>query len=370
MDREIISRLRKRIVSDGLDAIIAMSPENVTYVCGFVVPSQSLMRWRHAACIVTADGKICMVAIDMEATTVKAHTGIDDLRIYREFSDDPMDKLALALTDLKLDRSKVAIEMEFLPAKDFATLQKRLPTTQWVAADEIFNKARQIKTPSELALLRSLSKLTDKAIGTALRSAQVGMSEMDLAGSLLTSLFGSGAESYKLMIIASGERSQYPNVGPTDRKLKHGDIIRMEIFGQKSGYLTGVCRTAVVGDATREQYKIWSNLIECKYLVMDLIKPGASCPEVYRKFLQKFGELGFEPISFVAHGIGLHLHEEPYMGRYGDEIVETGMVGAFEPLVYIPGRFGMQNKDMFCVTETGCELLSDVTPTDNLLRVG
>ena len=74
---------------EGLDAIVAMSPENVTYVSGFVVPSQSLMRWRHAACIVTADGRISMVAIDMEATTVKAHAGIDDLRIYREFSDDP-----------------------------------------------------------------------------------------------------------------------------------------------------------------------------------------------------------------------------------------------------------------------------------------
>jgi Xaa-Pro aminopeptidase len=311
-----------------------------------------------------------MVAIDMEATTVKANAGIDDLRIYREFSDNPMDKLAEAIKDLKLDRGKVAIEMEFLPAKDFATLQKNLPNVHWLAADAIFNKARQIKTPDELALLRALSKLTDKAIGAALRSAKIGMSEMELAGTLLTALFSGGAESYKLMIIASGERSQFPNVGPTERKLQHGDIIRMEIFGQKCGYLTGVCRTAVVDGATPEQYKIWSNLIECKYLVMDLIKPGVSCPEVYRKFLTKFSELGFEPISFVAHGIGLHLHEEPYMGRYGDEIVETGMVGAFEPLVYIPGRFGMQNKDMFCVTETGCELLSDVTPTDTLLRVG
>lgn len=370
MDREIIARLKRRIVDAGLDAIVAISPENVTYVSGFVVPSQSLMRWRHAAVIVTADGRISMVAIDMEATTVKAHAGIDDLRIYREFSDEPMDKLADALKDLKLDRGKVGIELEFLPAKDFATLQKNVPGVRWIAGDAIFNKARQIKTPNELDLLRSLSKLTDRALGDALTSAKVGMSEMELAGTLLTSLFGGGAESYKLMIIASGERSQFPNVGPTDRKLQKGDIIRMEIFGQKNGYLTGVCRTAVVGDATPEQYKIWSNLIECKYLVLDLIKPGASCPEIYRKFLQKFSELGFEPISFVAHGIGLHLHEEPYMGRYGNEIVEAGMVGAFEPLVYIPGRFGMQNKDMFCVTESGCELLSDVTPTDTLLRVG
>ena len=218
------------------------------------------MRWRHAAVIVTADGRLSMVAIDMEATTVKAHAGIDDLRIYREFSDDPMDKLAESLKDLKLDRGKVGIELEFLPAKDFATLQKKLTAVQWVAADAIFNKARQIKTPNELDLLRFLSKLTDKALGDALRSAKVGTSEMELAGTLLTSLFGGGAESYKLMIIASGERSQFPNVGPTDRKLQKGDIIRMEIFGQKNGYLTGVCRTAVVGDATPEQYKIWSNL--------------------------------------------------------------------------------------------------------------
>jgi Xaa-Pro aminopeptidase len=186
----------------------------------------------------------------------------------------------------------------------------------------------------------------------------------------LTSLFGGGAHSYKLMIIASGERSQFPNVGPTERKLRRGDLIRMEIFGQQNGYLAGVCRTAVVGEANAEQKKIWANLIECKYLVLDLIRPGARCREIYQKFLQKFSELGFEPISFVAHGIGLHLHEEPYMGRYGDEIVETGMVGAFEPLVYIPGRFGMQNKDMFCVSETGCELLSNYTPADTLLQVG
>ena len=76
--------------------------------------------------------------------------------------------------------------MEFLPAKDFASLQKNLPAIQWLAADAIFNKARQVKTPNELTLLRSLSKLTDKAIGDTLRQAKVGMSEMDLAGLLLT----------------------------------------------------------------------------------------------------------------------------------------------------------------------------------------
>jgi Xaa-Pro dipeptidase len=370
MDQEIVARLKQRIIDQELDALIAISPENVTYVSGFVVPSQSLMRWRHAICIITAEGRISMVVIDMEATTVKAHADIDDVRIYREFTDDPMEKLAEGLKDLHLDRGNLGIEMEYLPAKDLATLQRVLPNVHWSAEDAIFNKARQIKTASELSLLRSLSKVTDKAIGDTLMRAKTGMSEMELAGRLLTELFAGGVESYKLMIIASSERSQFPNVGPSHRKLESGDLIRMEIFGQKNGYLAGVCRTAVVGRATSEQEKIWANLIECKYLVMNMIKPGARCKDIYQRFLAKFSELGFDPISFVAHGIGLHLHEEPYMGRYGDEIVEAGMVGAFEPLVYIPGRFGMQNKDMFCVSENGCELLSDYTPADTLLKVG
>jgi Xaa-Pro aminopeptidase len=370
MDQEIISRLTKRITEEGLDAILAISPENVTYTTGVVVPSQSLMRWRHAICILTADGRLSIIAVDMEATTVQAHAGIDDLRVYREFTEDPIDKLGEALRDLKLDHGKVGIELEFLPAKDFAALQRVAPNVHWTAADAIFHKLRQVKTAGELNLLRSLSKLTDKAIGDTLRAARLGMSELDLAGHLLSSLFAGGAESYKLMIIASGERSQFPNVGPTERKLQEGDLIRMEIFGQRRGYLAGICRTAVVGEPTAEQEKIWSNLIHCKYLVMDMIKPGARCNEIYQTFLKKFAELGFASISFVGHGIGLFLHEEPYMGRYGDETLEEGMVVAIEPLVYIPGRMGLQNKDMLCVTKSGCELLSDYTPTDTLMRVG
>ena len=169
MDQKMIGRLKNRIPAAGLDAIIAISPENITYVSGFVVPSQSLMRWRHAGCILTADGRNSMVVIDMETAHVRAHGEIQDLQIYREFTDDPMDKLAEALRDLNLDKGKIGIEMEFLPARDFATLQRSIPGVTWVAADAIFNKARQVKTVAELALLHSLSKLMDKAIGDTLR---------------------------------------------------------------------------------------------------------------------------------------------------------------------------------------------------------
>jgi Xaa-Pro aminopeptidase len=370
MNQEIVAKQKKAMAAEDLDALISVSPENVTYTAGFVVPSQSLMRWRHAICVVTAEGRIAMVVIDMEETTVKAHGGIPDTRIYREFTEDPIDKLCDVLTDLKLDRGKIGIELEYLPAKDFVTLKSKLPNADFFSADGIFHRLRQVKTHDELEHLRSLSKVTDKAIGNTLTHAKVGMSEMDLAGMLTGGIFAGGAEDFKLMIIATGERSQYPNVGPSQRILQQGDLIRMEIFGILNGYHAGVCRTAVVGEPTPEQEKIWDNLIECKHLVLDSIKPGANTKEIYQAFLKKFSELGFEPISFVGHGIGLFLHEDPYLGRYGNSELEAGMVLGIEPLVYIPGRMGLQNKDMVAVTPNGAELLSDHTRTDKLLRVG
>ena len=87
-------------------------------------------------------------------------------------------------------------------------------------------------------------------------------------------------------------------------------------------------------------------------------------------FLKKFSELNLPPISFVGHGIGLHLHEEPYLGGKGETLLESGMVLGVEPLVYGWGRgFGLQIKDMVLVTSEGCEVLSDRTANDELITI-
>jgi Xaa-Pro aminopeptidase len=105
-------------------------------------------------------------------------------------------------------------------------------------------------------------------------------------------------------------------------------------------------------------------------MLLDAIKPGASSRTIYDLYLKKVGELGLPPISFVGHGIGLHLHEDPYLGPTEDRTLEAGMVLGIEPLIYETGYgFGMQNKDMVLVTSGGCELLSDHLDTDQLLIV-
>jgi Xaa-Pro aminopeptidase len=278
---------------------------------------------------------------------------------------------------LGLGRARIGIEMDYLPARDLAKLQFRLPEALFVPCESILARMRQIKTPDEVALLRKLSRIADQAITDALASVRAGDTEMDIAGLMTRKIYELGAEHFKLLIVATGPRSELPNVGPSERKLARGDVCRVEIFAEKSGYQAGVCRTAVVQEAPPMAEKLWQHLIECKYEIMDMVRPGASCLAIYNAFINRLSRAKMPAISFVGHGIGLHLHEDPYLGKTPtlgapgrDALVEENMVFGFEPLCYQTGYgFGLQNKDMLLVTANGSELLSDYANTDKLLVV-
>ena len=352
MRQDVITRQVRAMQDAGLDAIVSISPENFAYVTGFLSPTQPLMRWRHAMALVTADGATALVVVDMEANTIrsKAPAGTE-IAVWREFKFDAMNVLADLLRKHGLAKARIGIEMDYLPAGDLAALRELLPRAEFTAAQNLLARLRQIKTPAEIDILRRLSRIADKAITDAYHSVRAGSSEMDLAAALTRGVYEQGAEYFKLMIVATGERSVFPNVGPTERILKRGDVCRVEIFPMIGGYHAGVCRTAAVGAPPPEAERIWANLTACKYLLLDAIKPGASSRAIYELYLSKLGELGLPPISFIGHGIGLHLHEDPYLGPTDDQPLEAGMVLGIEPLIYETGfGFGMQNKDMVLVT--------------------
>jgi Xaa-Pro dipeptidase len=371
MRQEVIAREVSAMREAQLDALISISPENFAYVTGFLSPTQPLMRWRHAAALVTAAGRAALIAVDMEASTIRAKAPPGtEIIVWREFSFDAMRVLADLLKQHGLAKARIGIELDYLPAADFAALRQLLPGAEFRPAESLLAQLREIKTPQEIDLLRRLSRIADRAIVEAYRSVRAGSTEMDLAAALTRGVYEQGAEYFKLMIVATGERSVFPNVGPTTRVLCRGDVCRVEIFPVIAGYHAGVCRTAAVQEAPPQAERIWANLIACKHMLLDAIKPGASSRAVYDLYLKKTEELALPRISFVGHGIGLHLHEDPYLGPTEDQPLEAGMVLSIEPLIYQTGfGFGMQNKDMVLVTEQGCELLSDVTDTDKLIIV-
>lgn len=370
MRPDIIARLTKAMTEKGLDAILSSSPENFAWLTGFLSPTQQLMRWRHAMALVTRDGTAALLIVDMEASTIRAKAPHTEIAVWREFKFEAMPVLADLLRKHGLGAARIGVEYDYLPHGDFVALQSLLPGARFEPIQSHLARLRQIKTPNEIEILRKLSYIADRGIADAYEAVRAGMSEMDLAGTLSRRMYELGADHFKIMIVATGERSVFPNVGPTHRTLKREDICRVEIFPTLNGYQAGVCRTAYVQSPPANAERIWANLTACKDLLLGAIKPGANTRSVYDLYLRKVGELDLPAISFVGHGIGLHLHEDPYLGPTEGQSLEPGMVIAIEPLIYDTGYgFGMQNKDMLLITNTGCELLSNYTNTDTLIQV-
>jgi len=378
MRKIIADKITRVLRAEGLDAVVTSSPENFAYLTGFVVPTQPMIRHRHAMAILTADGQESLFGVDMEASTIANKAPETPLTVWREFHDDPMVVLADALKQAGLGEAAIGLEMDYLPAGDFARLTAQMPKARFVPFELQLSRARQIKTEEEVALIHRLSRIADQAIADSLAAVRTGDTELDIAAVLTRRIYELGAENFKLLIVATGERSQLPNVGPSSRKLQPGDVCRVEIFSVINGYQAGVCRTAYVEEPPAMAEEIWDLMVECKYAILDQIRPGASCLAIYNDFISRLEKMKLPPISFVGHGIGLHLHEDPYigstpiLGRPGqDAAVEENMVLGFEPLCYRTGYgFGVQNKDVLHVTANGSVLLSDFTNTDKLIRIG
>ncbi|MDR7223709.1 Xaa-Pro peptidase family protein [Aminobacter aminovorans] len=378
MRKTIVEKICKVLKAEALDVVVTSSPENFAYLTGFVVPTQPLIRHRHAMAILTADGDESLFGVDMEATTIARNAPETPLTVWREFHDDAMVILAEALTKAGLSEAKIGVEMDYLPAGDFERLAALMPKASFGAFEKQLSRARQIKTPEEVELIHRLSRIADQAIADSLSAVRAGDSELDIAAVLTRRIYELGAENFKLLIIATGERSQLPNVGPSSRILGRGDIARVEIFSVINGYQAGVCRTAYVEEPPAMAEEIWDLMVECKYAILDQIRPGASCLKIYNDFIARLDKMKLPPISFVGHGIGLHLHEDPYIGSTPtlglpghDALIEENMVLGFEPLCYRTGYgFGVQNKDVLQVTGNGSVLLSDYSNTDKLIRIG
>jgi Xaa-Pro aminopeptidase len=208
MNKDIVDRVAAAAGAEGLDAVVALSPENFAYLAGFVVPSHPLLRWRHAGACVTADGRSALLSVDMEASTVRSWEPEAEVRVWQEFEDNAMAVLSELLGDLGLAAGRIGVETDYLPARDLERLRERLPEARWEAAQGILNRLRMTKSPREVDLMRRLARLTDRAIRDGYAAVHPGDTEMDLAGAVVANLYRLGAESFRLLIVASGERSQ------------------------------------------------------------------------------------------------------------------------------------------------------------------
>lgn len=365
---EVLVKLRAAMAADVLDVLVPLSPENLAYASGAAPPSQKTVRSRLAAAIVPASGDDTeVITVALEAPLVRSQSRLARVTPYQEFVEHPIDVIAASLRDRGLADGRIGIETTYLTVADHERLRSVLPSAELRPVDALWERLRMTKTPSEVERIRRIGQAAQRITEECVALVGAGSTEREL-GNLLTERYhAAGGDALTMLVVASGERSAHLNGPPTDRVMQAGEIVRTDVIGTAGHYCSDVARTAVVGEPTAEQRQLYQLLYDVHRRCLDALRPGAISSDIYRIYHDAMAQAGLPAYHFVGHGLGVTLHEGPFIDPLRSVPLEEGMVLCIEPLTSLEGRFGMQIEDEVLITADGRELLTEAT---DILRIG
>ena len=359
--KEITDLQREMLKKYHLDAMVTMTPENITYVTGAYIPTQVTVRSRKVIHIITEKNDPVVIVVNIEEPIMRAQSWMDPKSIinYNEFTQNPMMIAIDKLKEFGMETKRIGMELSYLSAIDMDLMHKELPHAEIVNADAAYEEMRFIKMQFELDRIISFGSNIEEVIYGAFASARAGMTEKDIYR-FISNGFAEIAKGDKMSMpmVGSGVRSCLLNGEPTDKVLEKGDIVRVDVMGTKDNYYCDCCRTAVVGTPTEHQAETWSKLVKAHDDAIAQIKPGVSTKTIYDNFARQFTEWGFKPVAFIGHGLGLTLHEEPYINTYKDTTLRENMVLCVEPIHVIDGECGYQLENEVLVTADGHRMIT------------
>jgi Xaa-Pro aminopeptidase len=230
---------------------------------------------------------------------------------------------------------------------------------------EKLNQKLEIKTKTEIELIRKSCQITTQIFNEILNDLSSGASEKDIADLLLKKAQKLGAEKMAFpTIVASGKRNSEIHGDASDLLLKKNTMIMFDLGVVYKGYCSDLTRTIFWGDkkkVSKKQVELYEYIKEIQQKAMDMVKPGVNVSRIdkfVRKEFKKTKNLEFYPHS-LGHGVGIRVHERPTVSWKNDKsILKKGMIITIEPGVYYPKEFGVRIEDTLLVTNDGYENLT------------
>ncbi len=353
--RARLEKLQGLMSAQGIDALIVESGSTLDYFTG-------IQWWRServTAAVILASGAVIVVTPVFEEPSVRESLQVQaDVRPWNE-DEDPLARIVQALGAA----TKVAVE----PTTRFFIvdgLRKRAPACAFVSGEALVNACRQIKSPTELALMQVASDITIAALREVHAKVQVGMTSHDIADLMnkATTALG-GAPEFSLVLL--NEASAYPHGSHTRQTVREGSTILMDCGCTVHGYQSDISRSWVFGEASLKQRKVWDTVKRGQELALATAKigvPVGTIDEAVRSFYEKAGwGPGYHLPGLshrTGHGIGMDGHESPYLVRNDTTPLAVGMCFSDEPGLYIPGEFGIRLEDCWHMTEAGPKLFT------------
>ena len=354
MSQEKLANLRSAMTEQNIDLLALGPSSHMQWLLGFHPHADE----RPCLLLVTPTAETFLMPVlnaegTRESTDISFHTWSDDT--------GPDAALADALNAINaIDAKQVALD-ETMRADFALLLLSQLPNATHSFTDATLGELRMRKDQQEYEKLKLNAGIADKAMETVFASLKVGMTELEAADIIDESFAEQGAKRL-FAIVGAAKNGAFPHhqTGPT--KLQAGDALVIDLGGTKEGYPSDITRAAVMGEVTEEYLKVHAIVDAAVNAALEVIRPGVIAKDVDAAARQVITDAGYGEyfVHRTGHGLGLEIHEPPYITSTSESVLDEGMVFSVEPGIYLPGKFGIRLEEIVIVRKDGPEILSEL----------
>ncbi|MGZ8565609.1 MAG: M24 family metallopeptidase [Actinomycetota bacterium] len=349
--REVV----REAAAQGFEAVVVAPSPDLAYLTGY-----DPMPLERATLLILRDGHDpALVVPELERPLAAGSPSGASLELVSW--TDGVDPFACAAALLPAD-GRIAANDRMWTAHILA-LQSAVPSASFAPASGVIGRLRARKDDDELAALRRAGRAADETFRQICDLPFLGRREDEVASDLARMIVENGHDRAEFTIVASGPNAASPHHEPGGRTILPHDAVVMDFGGELGGYFSDTTRTVVVGEPSRAFSRVYELVLEAQLAAVDTVRPGVPIQEVDRaaRRIIEAGGFGERFIHRTGHGIGLEVHEPPYVIEGNDLPLEPGMTFSVEPGVYVEGEFGVRIEDIVVVTDDGVERLNRST---------
>ncbi len=381
--RQRLNRVRSAMEFAGIDMLYLTSPEAVCYLSGYRAEwyqAQGPKSWLPVTGIAVHVNACDHIHFEVQNEQVLAGftTVSRDLRIFGGDAQPSEDVIGFIVDNLDVEGwLKGTVGLEMYSYRPNRAVSERLQAgfegkgAAVVDGSDIVNGVRKIKSPAELAIIRTAAKIGDIGMQTAIETIRPGVAELDVWGEMVRAMARAGGEPSSItMPVSSGAKSACMHALASRRKIMPGDVVNVDICGVCHRYHSNIARTVCVGEPHPEVARYLDAVTGVKAMLEGVIRPGLPVRDLLRKIEAYYRETGIWQDQCWVGGYDLGLSFPPdWVGPWfwdvhtdpGGEVFEPGMASNYEANFYLPHDAGMSMFiDMMMFTEEGAEFLHRV----------
>ena len=332
--------LRNKLSSLDMQGMIITNPVNIKYLTG--IDAEGVLLITRKENIYITDGRY----IEQIQNTISIFDEIVIMNV-KDINKDDYENFFLFCENVGFEEDNIS----YAKYKEYI---RKYKINAFIETEGMIEKQRMIKDEEEIQSITKACNITDECFKYILGYIKPYMTEKQIAYEI-EEYFKRRTDGLAFdTIVLSGENTSKPHGTPSDRKIQKQDIITIDMGCKVDGYCSDMTRTFFIGPATEEQKTVYELVLKNQNQLAESYKDGASTRQLIKQIESDFKINGYDLIHSIGHGIGLEIHESPYIINKTDFTLKENMIISNEPGIYVPGKFGIRIEDTTQITKFGC----------------